>query len=73
MMLHAHQLIFNHPITNEQLILNAKINEEFSRVGTILNLDLNKYEIAMTEAVANINEDLAIPYSYKKQILSTYE
>jgi hypothetical protein len=24
--------------------LNAKINEEFSRVGTILNLDLNKYE-----------------------------
>jgi hypothetical protein len=35
---------FNHPITNEELILNAKINEEFSRVGTILNLDLNKYE-----------------------------
>jgi len=66
MMLHAHQLIFNHPITNEPLILNAKINEEFSRVGTILNLDLNKYEIAMTEAVANTNEDLAIPYSYKK-------
>ncbi len=29
MMLHAHQLIFNHPITNDQLILNAKINEEF--------------------------------------------
>jgi hypothetical protein len=27
----------------------------------------------MTEAVANINEDLAIPYSYKKQILSTYK
>ncbi len=44
MMLHAHQLIFNHPITNEQLILNAKINEEFSRVGTILKLDLNTYE-----------------------------
>ena len=44
MMLHAHQLIFNHPITNELLILNAKINEEFSRVGTILNLDLNTYE-----------------------------
>jgi tRNA pseudouridine65 synthase len=35
---------FNHPITNEPLILNAKINEEFSRVGTILNLDLNTYE-----------------------------
>nr|WP_315179456.1 hypothetical protein [uncultured Flavobacterium sp.] len=44
MMLHAHQLIFNHPITNEPLILNAKINEEFSRVGTILKLDLNTYE-----------------------------
>jgi tRNA pseudouridine65 synthase len=44
MMLHAHQLIFNHPIRNEQLILNAKINEEFSRVGTILNLDLSKYK-----------------------------
>ena len=44
MMLHAHQLIFNHPINNEQLILNAKINEEFSRVGTILNLDLGKYQ-----------------------------
>ena len=44
MMLHAHQLIFNHPITNVPLILNAKINEEFSRVGTILNLDLNTYE-----------------------------
>jgi tRNA pseudouridine65 synthase len=40
-MLHAHQLI---SISNEKLILNAKINEEFSRVGTILNLDLNKYE-----------------------------
>jgi hypothetical protein len=24
--------------------LNAKINEEFSKVGNILNLDLNKYE-----------------------------
>jgi hypothetical protein len=34
---------------------------------------LSTYEIAMTETVANINEDLAIPYSYKKQILSTYE
>jgi tRNA pseudouridine65 synthase len=41
MMLHAHQLI---SISNEKFILNAKINEEFSRVGTILNLDLNKYE-----------------------------
>jgi tRNA pseudouridine65 synthase len=32
MMLHA-SVNFNHPITNEPLILNAKINEEFSRVG----------------------------------------
>lgn len=44
MMLHAHQLIFNHPLTNERLTLNAKINEEFSKVGSILNLDLRKYQ-----------------------------
>ncbi|MEZ7514518.1 pseudouridine synthase [Flavobacterium frigidarium] len=44
MMLHAHQLIFNHPVTNERLTLNAKINEEFSKVGSILNLDLRKYQ-----------------------------
>jgi tRNA pseudouridine65 synthase len=43
MMLHAHQLIFNHPVSNEKLILNAKINDEFRKVGTILNLDLNEY------------------------------
>jgi tRNA pseudouridine65 synthase len=45
MMLHGHQLIFNHPITNEQLILNANINEEFGRIGTILNLDLSNYKL----------------------------
>ena len=44
MMLHAHQLIFNHPINTDQLILTAKINEEFSRVGDILTLDLGEYE-----------------------------
>jgi tRNA pseudouridine65 synthase len=44
MMLHAHQLLFNHPVTNERLTLNAKINEEFSKVGSILNLDLRKYQ-----------------------------
>jgi tRNA pseudouridine65 synthase len=44
MMLHAHQLIFNHPVTNEKIALNAKINEEFSKIGAILNLDLSKYE-----------------------------
>jgi hypothetical protein len=27
----------------------------------------------MTTVVANTNEDLAIPYSFKKQILYTYE
>lgn len=44
MMLHAHELVFNHPITNEQLVLNAKVNEEFSKVGDILGLDLEKYK-----------------------------
>jgi tRNA pseudouridine65 synthase len=43
MMLHAHQLIFQHPINREPLIVNAKADEEFSRVGTILKLDLTKY------------------------------
>ena len=44
MMLHAHQLVFNHPVTNERLTVNAKVNEEFSKVGSILNLDLKKYQ-----------------------------
>ncbi|WP_413531936.1 pseudouridine synthase [Empedobacter brevis] len=43
MMLHAHQLVFNHPITNEEIILNASVNEEFLKVATILNFDLKKY------------------------------
>lgn len=43
MMLHAHQLIFNHPITNERIMLNATVNEEFKRVGDILNFDLSSY------------------------------
>lgn len=43
MMLHAYQLIFDHPITNEKIIINAKINNEFIRIGQILNLDLNNY------------------------------
>lgn len=43
MMLHAHQLIFKHPISNEKLILNAKINEEFKKIGSILHLDLSLY------------------------------
>ncbi len=32
-----------------------------------------KNEIAMATFVVNTNEDLVIPYSFKKQILSTYE
>ena len=44
MMLHAHQLVFNHPITNEKITLNAKFNEEFAKVGDILGLDLTKYQ-----------------------------
>lgn len=43
MMLHAHELVFNHPITNEKITLHAKINEEFTKVGEILKLDLKKY------------------------------
>lgn len=43
MMLHAHQLVFNHPITNEKIILNAPVKEEFKRVGDILNFDLSMY------------------------------
>jgi tRNA pseudouridine65 synthase len=43
-MLHAHQLIFNHPITNKKIVLDAKVNEEFSRVGSILGLDLKEYQ-----------------------------
>ncbi len=43
MMLHAHQLVFNHPITNERIILNATVNEEFEKVADILGLDLSNY------------------------------
>jgi tRNA pseudouridine65 synthase len=42
MMLHL--INFNRPVTNERLTLNAKINEEFNKVGSILNLDLRKYQ-----------------------------
>ena len=44
MMLHAHELCFNHPITNKPLKINAKVNEEFVKVGDILKLDLSKYQ-----------------------------
>jgi hypothetical protein len=44
--------IFN-PTTNEQLILMQKINENFTG-GTILNLDLNKYQ--MPNMINNIKK-----------------
>lgn len=45
LMLHAHQLAFNHPITQERIVINASlnVNEEFIRTGQILNLDLQDY------------------------------
>lgn len=43
MTLHAHQLVFNHPISNERITVNATIDDEFKRVGAILSLDLSLY------------------------------
>lgn len=43
MTLHAHQLIFNHPNSGEKIIINAPIDDEFKKVGDILNLDLSAY------------------------------
>lgn len=45
LMLHAHQLAFDHPITQERIIINASlsVNEEFIRTGQILNFDLKDY------------------------------
>lgn len=43
MTLHAHQLIFNHPISNERITVNATIDDEFKKVGGILNFDLSAY------------------------------
>ncbi|WP_374458445.1 hypothetical protein [Chryseobacterium taeanense] len=43
MTFHAHQLIFEHPLTNQKIIINAKIDDEFKRVGDILNFDLSAY------------------------------
>lgn len=44
MMLHAHRLSFNHPITNEPLEINAKVNSEFARVSDILGLDIKDFQ-----------------------------
>jgi tRNA pseudouridine65 synthase len=43
MTLHAHQLIFNHPVSNERITINATIDDEFKRVGDILKFDLSVY------------------------------
>jgi tRNA pseudouridine65 synthase len=43
MTLHAHQLIFNHPNSGEKIIINAAIDDEFKKVGDILNFDLGAY------------------------------
>ena len=44
MMLHAHQFVFNHLKKKKKITLNAKVNEEFAKVGDILGLDLAKYQ-----------------------------
>ena len=43
MTLHAHQLVFNHPVTHEKMILNACIDDEFKRVADILGFDVSSY------------------------------
>ncbi len=43
MPLHAYQLAFAHPITNERIHVIATIDEEFKKVGDILEFDLNAY------------------------------
>ncbi|WP_294270401.1 pseudouridine synthase [uncultured Chryseobacterium sp.] len=43
MPLHAYQLAFTHPITNERIHVIATIDEEFKKVGDILEFDLNAY------------------------------
>ncbi|MDQ1098428.1 MULTISPECIES: pseudouridine synthase [Chryseobacterium] len=43
MTLHAYQLAFTHPITNERINVYATIDEEFKKVGDILGFDLTAY------------------------------
>lgn len=43
MTLHAHQLIFNHPLSKEKITVNATIDDEFKKVGDILSFDLSAY------------------------------
>lgn len=39
MLLHVRQLAFEHPVTNERLVLKAEPFEEFKRMLTVLNLE----------------------------------
>lgn len=43
MTLHAHQLTFNHPTSGEKITINATIDNDFKKIGAILNLDLSAY------------------------------
>lgn len=43
--LHSHQLSFTHPISNQDIIINASltVNPEFLKIGEILSFDLKDY------------------------------
>ncbi|WP_294296642.1 pseudouridine synthase [uncultured Chryseobacterium sp.] len=43
MPLHALQLTFTHPVSDERITVTATIDEEFKQVGDLLGLDLNAY------------------------------
>lgn len=43
MLLHAHQLGFTHPITREEIVLTASLDEEFLMYNKVLNFDLTRY------------------------------
>ena len=43
MTLHAHQLSFDLPFTNERITVNATIDNDFKKVGDILGFDLKAY------------------------------
>ncbi|WP_294239108.1 pseudouridine synthase [uncultured Chryseobacterium sp.] len=43
MPLHALQLTFTHPVSDERITVTATIDEEFKNVGDLLGLDLNAY------------------------------
>ena len=43
MMLHAQQLVFNHPITNERITYNKNINKKKKKVSDILDFNVSLY------------------------------